>query len=65
MYRLADLVEPDASPVGGLPELAEVISGLSLHPGGGVANLTTGEWLERWTNFRDRNPAYSPLAYSP
>jgi eukaryotic-like serine/threonine-protein kinase len=65
VYRLADLVEPGASPNGGLLELAEVISGLSLHPGGGIANLNTSEWLERWTSFRERNPDYAPLAYSP
>ena len=64
VYRLADLVEPGASPRGGLQDLAEVISGLSLHPGGGIANLTTAEWLERWTSFRDRNPTYPPLAYT-
>lgn len=65
VYRLADLVEPGPSPRGGLQELAEVISGLSLHAGGGITNLTTAEWLERWTSFRDRNPGYPPLACSP
>src|SRR5207248_10497098 len=65
VYRLADLAEPGPTPAGGLQQLAEVLSGLSLHPSGGITNLTTTEWLERWTNFRDHNPAYAPLAYSP
>ena len=59
VYRQADLVEPLAQ------ELAEVLSGLSLHPGGAIANLTTDEWFERWTSFRERNPTYPPLAFSP
>ena len=65
VYRLTDLVEPGPTPAGGLRGLAEVVSGQSLHPGGGTAILTTDEWLERWARFRERNPGYPPLAYSP
>jgi hypothetical protein len=48
---------PDCPDVGGLRAAAELLSGQTIHPAGGVVNLTTAEWLERWQKFRTTRPA--------
>lgn len=36
----------------------ELVSGRQLHERGGVNNLTSDEWLQRWRTFRNANPNY-------
>jgi WD40 repeat protein len=38
----------------------EIISGQRIEEGGGVTNLTADEWLERWRDYRRRNPDLQP-----
>jgi WD40 repeat protein len=53
-------LEGDARPRPASPEqmglLAEVQSGFRIHQGGGLARLTTAEWLERWRRWRAGQP---------
>src|SRR5438128_2403477 len=39
-----------------LRTLAELFAGQVVHPGGGLVNLTTTEWVERWSAFRSSSP---------
>ncbi len=52
---LGDLYTGDRLSADDLVTWAELISGQRLHEGGGIANLTAAEWLERWQRFRQRN----------
>ena len=59
--RIFGLAEMDASKAPALgPEalrtLGEIMAGKTIHPGGGVANLSTSELLERWGAFRKEHP---------
>jgi WD40 repeat protein len=36
---------------------AELVAGQRLHEGGGTANLSADEWLDRWRAFRRQSPA--------
>jgi WD40 repeat protein/tetratricopeptide (TPR) repeat protein len=41
--------------------LAELIAGQTVHPMGGVVNLTSAEWLDRWRHFRRAHPGHHRL----
>ena len=57
---LQDVSEPVAEQidVDGLRMFGEIVSGQRVHEGGGVVNLTTQEWLERWNSFHAAHPHY-------
>jgi WD40 repeat protein len=59
VFDLREFVEPDAHPlnVASLKTLGEIISGQTIHEGG-VVNLTTREWLDRWQRFRRDHPDF-------
>src|SRR5262249_20245311 len=53
---LADLTMPTRGDVDELDLQAELASNQRITPSGGLAYLTTEEWLERWRAHRRRNP---------
>jgi WD40 repeat protein len=58
VIHLADLAEDEELDAEDLCQWAEVLSGQRVHEGGGVANLTAQEWLDRWQAFHPRHPGY-------
>ncbi len=57
---LKDLHEPTAiaAEVDQLRNYGELVAGQRIHDGSGVVNLTSQEWFERWTTFRQNQPGY-------
>ena len=44
--------------------LGEILASQRVHEGGAATSLTTAEWLERWTKFREKHPEH-PLFTFP
>ncbi|MBL7039887.1 MAG: protein kinase [Pirellulaceae bacterium] len=65
VFSLSDLYGRDEMELGDLCTLGEILTGQRLHKGGDVANLTGGEWLDRWRRFRQRYPEYFRLDWPP
>jgi hypothetical protein len=66
--RVFHLLEPDPSGASGLAgedlqTFGEIVAGQTIHRGGGVANLSTPELLERWKDIRKMHPGL--LEYDP
>jgi len=66
LLRLDDLVQAKGQPISldALQLLGEILSGQSFHEGGGVVNLSTEEWLQRWQRFHAEHSALRPFAPS-
>ncbi len=52
---------PDRGDVVSMHLLGELLAGQRVHEGGGIVNLTSEEWLQRWRRFRDENPDHGSL----
>jgi WD40 repeat protein/serine/threonine protein kinase len=58
VFHLADWLAPAPLEPDDLCVWGEIVSGQRVEEGGGVTNLTTEDWLERWHDFRKRHPEY-------
>jgi WD40 repeat protein len=56
VLELSVLAPTDVDPAA-LCLRAELLAGQRLHKGGGMVNLSAGEWLDRWRAFRRQAPA--------
>jgi WD40 repeat protein len=56
VFHLDDWLAPSPLEPDDLCVWGEIVSGQRIEEGGGVTNLTTEEWLERWQAFRRRHP---------
>jgi WD40 repeat protein/serine/threonine protein kinase len=61
VFHLGDLHPPEDGDLDDLCSWGELLSGRRLQDGGGVANLTAAEWLQRWRAFRNRHPDYGTI----
>ncbi len=43
--------------------LGEILASQRVHEGGAATSLTTAEWLERWTAFREKHPDHPLLMF--
>ncbi len=44
--------------------LGEILSSQRVHEGGAATSLTSAQWLERWTAFREKHPQHPLLHFS-
>ena len=60
IFDLKDLYDPTsiAFDLDQLRNYGELVAGQRIHEGSGVVNLTSREWMERWSVFRQRQPDY-------
>jgi WD40 repeat protein len=56
VFHLGDWLAPSALEPDDLCLWGEIVSGQRIEDGGGVTNLTAEEWLQRWRDFRGRQP---------
>ncbi len=58
IFDLEDLAVSEGRELnlGSLRLYGEILSGQTIHKGGGVANLSSDEWLLRWREFRREHP---------
>jgi serine/threonine protein kinase/WD40 repeat protein len=56
VFSLDDRLAPAPLEPDDLCVWGEIVSGQRIEAGGGVTNLTSEEWLERWRAFRRRHP---------
>jgi WD40 repeat protein/serine/threonine protein kinase len=56
VFKLDDWLAPAPAEPGDLCLWGEVVAGQRIEDSGGVINLTAGEWLERWRDYRGRHP---------
>jgi WD40 repeat protein len=61
VFHLDDWLAPAPLEPDDLCVWAEIVSGQRVEDGGGVTNLTTQEWLERWRGFRARHPEMAAI----
>jgi WD40 repeat protein len=61
VVRLQDVFKPVAEQIDAeqLRTLSEITAGQRVHERGGVVNLTTREWLDRWESFHKQHPHFS------
>jgi len=64
IFNLGDLYRNELE-LDDLCALGEILCGQRIHEGGGVVNLTTDEWLDRWKRLDDRRPEYLRFQSSP
>lgn len=63
LVPLDRILEPDASSeIDDLRTPGELLSGRWIYEGSGAVNLTSVQWLERWTAFRARHPDHDRFA---
>jgi WD40 repeat protein len=65
VFHLVDWLEPKALADDDLCLWGEIVSGQRVEEGGGVTNLTTEQWLERWEDFHRRHPDSTVTAKGP
>jgi serine/threonine protein kinase/WD40 repeat protein len=67
VVHLAGLLDPDLHHLDrqSVALLGEINARQRIHEGGGVGNLTSDEWRERWQKFRKAHPDVHRLASSP
>ena len=44
--------------------LGEILASQRVHEGGAATSLTTTQWMERWTEFREKHPEHPLLTFS-
>jgi WD40 repeat protein/serine/threonine protein kinase/tetratricopeptide (TPR) repeat protein len=64
LIDLRERLSPGKRPAEELWRAGELLSGQRVHEGGGVANLSPDEWLQRWHSFRERAPRQAEASWT-